>query len=177
MKKNVLAMSALALAMFSGSVMADTNMGEVQFVGVVSDTTCDIVPSVGGAENAVIQLGSVKTSVAGNVVEFALKPVAGSSCDLTGLTNANFNFTSSSMNEVGIGNDTGLATDANMLLKVLNAGSGSTVVDIKNGSTTAAVPVTELNDQTKGAKLSAQLVGGAVAGDYKSAVVYAVSYN
>lgn len=42
MKKNLLAVSALALAVMSGSALAAS--GDVQFLGVVTDTTCDVNP-------------------------------------------------------------------------------------------------------------------------------------
>lgn len=175
MKKNILGVSALILAVCSGTAIAADNGGEVQFSGVVSDTTCNIVPSVGGAEGAVVQLGTVATSETGESVAFSLRPAAGSQCGDASLTGAVFNFVSSSMNSVGVGNSSGTATDANMTLQAVNAIGGP--VDIKQGSTTAEVAMNDLNDPAKGAQFEVQLIGGAVPGNYLSSVTYSVYYN
>lgn len=63
MKKHLLTVSALALAVMSGSALA-ANGGDVQFIGTVTDTTCDIVPEANGAVSNVVQLGNVATSTA-----------------------------------------------------------------------------------------------------------------
>ncbi|EAN0300893.1 fimbrial protein PefA, partial [Salmonella enterica] len=179
-KKQLLAVSALALAVMSGSAQAGADSGDIEFLGVVTDTTCDIVPEVGGAVNNIIQLGSVTTSTAassdsdkGSVINFALKPKAGVTCNFGANTNATFTFTGN-LGAAGLTNQSGTATDAIVTLKSVNA---NTPGDINSTTNTAVVAVTNLNDAAKGAQFSAQLIGGATAGDYRSAVAYVVSYN
>ncbi|UUR73845.1 fimbrial protein PefA [Enterobacter asburiae] len=176
MKDKILA--TLVLCFASGYVMAGENMGDVQFLGVVSDETCNIQPDVGGATTSLVRLGSVKTSTTaggdgsneGTPVAFSLKPTA--ACAET-MSSAVFGFSSSSLNSLGVGNSSGTATDANMILTAINATGGP--VEIKQGSTTVEVPITDLN--TTGAEFTAQLMGGTIAGEYNSTVVYTVYYN
>lgn len=181
MKKNLLAVSALALAVMSGSTMAAPNSGEVNFLGVVTDTTCDIVANSNGSVNNLIQLGTVTTSTnatsgsdKGQIIDFALKPKAGTTCTFGTATNANIAF-SGNLGAVGVTNQNGSATDATVKLSSVNA---TTPGDITSANNTAEVAVTNLADSTQdGAKFQAQLIGGTQAGDYRSAVAYVVSYN
>ncbi|EFO5186059.1 fimbrial protein PefA, partial [Salmonella enterica] len=84
-----------------------------------------------------------------------------------------FTFTGN-LGAAGLTNQSGTATDAIVTLKSVNA---NTPGDINSTTNTAVVAVTNLNDAAKGAQFSAQLIGGATAGDYRSAVAYVVSYN
>ncbi|EAA2948312.1 fimbrial protein PefA [Salmonella enterica] len=182
MKKNLLAVSALALAVMSGSALAAPNGGDIQFIGTVTDTTCDIVPEANGAVNSVVQLGNVATSTTaagsgsdqGAVVNFALKPKAGSTCNPANMTNAAFAF-SGPLEVTGLAPQSGSATDAMVKLRAVNATGGAH--DINKTTSVSEVTLTDLNDPAKGAQFSAQLIGGAQAGDYRSAVAYVVSYN
>lgn len=182
MKKNLLAVSALALAVMSGSAMAGVNGGDIQFIGTVTDATCDIVPEANGAVNNVVQLGNVATSTtaAGNgsdqgaVVSFALKPKAGAACNPANMTNAAFAF-AGPLEVAGLAPQSGTATDAVVKLRALNAIGGAH--DINKTTSVSEVTLADLNDVSKGAQFSAQLIGGTQAGDYRSAVAYVVSYN
>lgn len=183
MKKHLLTVSALALAVMSGSALA-ANGGDVQFIGTVTDTTCDIVPEANGAVSNVVQLGNVATSTAaaaagdtsnqGTVVNFALKPKAGTTCNPAGMTNASFAF-AGPLEVTGLAPQSGAATDAMVKLSAVNATGGAH--DINKTQSVSQVTLTDLNDAAKGAQFSAQLIGGAQAGDYNSAVAYVVAYN
>ncbi|EFA3718433.1 TPA: hypothetical protein OBQ40_003318 [Escherichia coli] len=62
MKKLMIA-SAIAMAMTVGSAMAadlGSQQKEIQFLGTVSEVTCDISAVVDGAVDNVVQLGTVK---------------------------------------------------------------------------------------------------------------------
>ncbi|MBC6504702.1 fimbrial protein [Citrobacter freundii] len=173
MKKNLLAVSALALAVMSGSAMA---ANEVQFLGVVTDTTCDLTPSVNGSVNGLVQLGSVTKTATGTPVDFALKadptaPGCGTA-DLQGkVATIGWN---GPFNTDGLKPQSGTATDAVALIAS------------KNAQTTAIQPITQSHLSagfdasiltTDGAQFTAALKGGAVAGDYQSAAAYVVGYN
>lgn len=171
MKKNLLAVSALALAVMSGSALAAN--GEVQFLGVVTDTTCDLKPETGGAVNNLVQLGTVAKSTAGNVVNFALKadPAAPGCAALTGKATIGW---TGPFSVTGLKAQSGLATDA------------WTKIDTVNAQTTAAQNInsTHLSSDfdaakltTDGAQFTAQLNGGTIVGDYQSAAAFVVAYN
>lgn len=181
MKKRLLTVSALALAVLSGSAMAGPNSGEVNFLGVVTDTTCDIVADSNGSVTNLIQLGTVTTSTNANngsdkgaVVDFALKPKAGNTCTFGAATNANISF-KGNLGAAGVTNQNGTATDAMVKLTSVNANNAG---DITSANNTAEVPVTNLADSTKaGATFQAQLIGGVTAGDFDSTVAYVVTYQ
>lgn len=179
--KKLLKVSTLTLAVLSGSAFAAPNSGDVQFIGAVVDTTCDIVPLADtGAVSSVVQLGNVTTSTkaAGSnqspVVNFSLKPKAGTTCNPVAMSNASFAF-SGPLEASGLVPQSGTATDAIVKLRAVNAVGGAH--DIDKTRTTSDVTLTDLNDPAKGAQFTAQLIGGTQAGDYRSALAYVVSYN
>lgn len=171
MKKNLLVVSALAMAVLSGSAMAANNGGEIQFVGSVTDKTCDIVTDVNGATKAAIQLGSVSVSTVGTAVPFSLK-LADATCDLGTNTSADFTFVSPTLGATGLANNGGTATGAWTKLTPKNATAGT---DISSSHQTATVLVTAL--KADGAKFEAVLNGGTIAGTYMSQVSFAVAYK
>lgn len=171
MKKNLLAVSALALAVMSGSAMA---ANEIQFLGVVTDTTCDLTPSVNGGVNSLVQLGSVtKNAISTTPVDFVLKadPAATGCGNLTGKATIGWN---GPFNSEGLKAQGGAATDA------------VTLISTKNAQTTAVQSITQSHlsidfDATKlttdGAQFTATLKGGNDIGDYNSTAAYVVAYN
>lgn len=70
MKKLMIA-SAMAMIMATGSAMAgvkQASQGEVQFVGAVAATTCDVIVSADGAVNNQVQFGVVNVGDAANLL-------------------------------------------------------------------------------------------------------------
>ncbi|HII3146300.1 TPA: fimbrial protein PefA [Citrobacter braakii] len=171
MKKNLLAVSALALAVMSGSALAAN--GEVQFLGVVTDTTCDLKPEVGGTVNNLVQLGTVAKSTAGTVVNFALKADAAQAgcAALTGKATIGW---AGPFSNNGLKAQSGLATDAWTKIDTVNA-------DTTPAQNINSTHLSSLFDATKltsdGAKFTAQLNGGLIAGNYQSAAAFVVAYN
>ncbi|MEG0867320.1 MAG: fimbrial protein [Hafnia sp.] len=172
MKKNLLAVSALALAVMSGSALAAN--GEVQFLGVVTDTTCDLKPESGGSVNNLVQLGTVAKNTAGTVVNFALKADAAQP-GCAGLTGKKATIGwAGPFSNTGLKAQSGLAADA------------WTKIDTVNAQTTPAQNInsTHLSSDfdadlltTAGAQFTAQLNGGSDVGDYQSAAAFVVAYN
>lgn len=183
MKKLMIA-SAIAMTMAAGSAMAA--QGDVQFFGTVTAKTCDLVVDQEGAVVNMIQLGSVTNggSLAGTDVgaekTFTLKPKAGAGC--SSITTANMAWDSPAMAANGIGNQSGKATDARVKLVAVNS-TGKVQTDtnadkeIKAGQNTVDYTITGTGLTDEGFKFKAQLIGGTVAGDFNTAVAYAVSYN
>lgn len=180
MKHNVMLISTLALAVMSGSAMANVNGGEVQFSGVVSNTTCDIGLVSNGSSSNVIDLGTAGTAAdkkAAPAVKFVLQPT--NACVITpdtagggaAGTQANVSFTGA-FDSVGLRPASGSATDARVLLTAVNSTTQNT--KITKSSNSAAFDLTELN---KGASFDAVLQAGVIPGDYHSSLVYAVTYK
>lgn len=173
MKKQLLAVSALALAVMSGSALA---ANEVQFLGVVTDSTCDLTPSVNGSVNVLVQLGSVKKGGTGSTVDFALKAdptVTGCGTnDLQGkVATIGWN---GPFNGEGLKTQTGAATDAVALISSKNAQT-TAVQAITQSHLSADFDASILT--TDGAQYTAALKGGTAVGDYQSAAAYVVAYN
>ncbi|EGT1548435.1 fimbrial protein PefA [Salmonella enterica] len=175
MKKQFLAVSALALAVISGSALAAPQ--DVQFVGVVTDMTCDIKPEVNGTTGNYVQLGSVKASATGSAIQFALKADAGSGANSCGTMAANKTATVSwvgSFDANGLTANSGAATDAVALIKTVNA--KTTQVTMSSATNEADFDATKLTDGT-GLQFTAALKGGQQKGDYVSSAAFLVTYN
>ncbi|WP_336285297.1 fimbrial protein PefA [Citrobacter arsenatis] len=171
MKKNLLAVSALALAVMSGSAMAAN--GEVQFLGVVTDVTCDLIPETGGAVNNLVQLGTVAKNTAGTAVDFTLK-ADGNQAGCQGLTGKATIGWAGPFSTTGLKAQSGLATDAWTKISTVNADT-TAVQDITSSKLSTQFDATLLTSD--GAKFKAQLNGGAIVGDYQSAAAFVVAYN
>lgn len=172
MKKNLLAVSALALAVMSGSALAAN--GEVQFLGVVTDTTCDLKPESGGTVNNLVQLGTVAKSTAGTVVNFALKADAAQAgcAALTGKATIGW---AGPFSNTGLKAQSGLATDAWTKIDTVNADGAQAAQNINSTHLSSDFDATQLT--TAGAQFTAQLQGGNIVGDYQSAAAFVVAYN
>ena len=69
--------SAIALSLVALSGSATANTGQVEFIGSVTDQTCNIYPEVGGLVKSTIELGTMKTDGSGaQEVNFKLVPDA-----------------------------------------------------------------------------------------------------
>ncbi|EGB2808526.1 fimbrial protein PefA [Salmonella enterica] len=174
MKKNLLAVSALALAVMSGSALAAS--GDVQFLGVVTDTTCDVNPGVNGAVNSVVQLGTAPTNDKGSIVNFSLKPdMSQTGCQNLAAGNTVTIGWTGPFDGNGLKAQSGAADDAWTEIKTTNATVDKTINTTNLSADIAGDQFIANNGQ--GMTFSAQLNGVTKAGDYKSAAAYVVAYN
>lgn len=175
MKKQFLAVSALALAVMSGSALAAPQ--DVQFVGTVTDVTCDIKPEVGGTTGNYVQLGNVTAGQTGNAELFTLKADGGTGPGSCGTLVTNKTATVSwigGFNGEGLTAKTGTATDAVAIITTVN----STGQQVAMTSTTneAEFNAANLTNGT-GLQYKAQLKGGTKLGDYISSAAFLVQYK
>lgn len=168
--KKLLTISAIALAVMSGSAMAAK---DVSFVGTVTDVTCDLNPTVNGATQNLISLGTVAKGATGTGVDFSLKAdTASTACaNLPGKTSIVF---TGPMTAAGLAATSGAATDAIVVLKAKND-TANNVAPITQMDNTRVFDSTKIG--TDGAQYTAALKGGAVAGDFHSTVSYMVAYH
>ncbi|EAB1739356.1 hypothetical protein O3L50_004601 [Salmonella enterica] len=173
MKKAIIA-SAIAVASLGMMNTASAGNGEVQFIGAVTATTCDLSPEVGGSVTSLVQLGTASLNAAAAPVTFSLKADSGQS-DCSALDAAKTATISwaGQFNAQGLANQNGTATGAWMKLTAQNAKTAAQVV------TDSASSVEFAGDEIKnnGALFEATLNGGAAAGDFKSAAAFVVAYK
>ncbi|CAD6106152.1 fimbrial protein [Escherichia coli] len=177
--KKVFIASAIAMAMASGSAAAN-QQAEVQFLGVVTEVTCDITPSVNGNTSSVVQLGTIQKGQSGQWVDFALKAKDPAAAGCAGLTGANKVATvvfQGPLGDKGLENTSGTATDATVSLKTVNAKDTAeqTINKTTNSINFAAEKILSDGYQFK-AQLNSDNVTG-TAGTFDSALAYAVVYN
>ncbi|EFD0578713.1 fimbrial protein [Escherichia coli] len=176
MNKSIIA-SILAFGMVSGAAHAAGQTGEVQFIGVVTQNTCDIVPEVGGSlSKNVIDLGTVAPGVTGEYKNFALKakdPTQQGCIDFNTKT-ANISWSSAAFNADGLGYTSGTATDSVVKLETVNAKVNAAITSANNqgvefdgGKLTAG----------EGFQFKAALKGGNQIGDFRSAAAFTISYK
>lgn len=170
MKKLIVA-SAIAMTMTAGSAMASS--GDIQFFGNVTAATCDVTPEVNGNVSNLIQLGTVEKNSKGGDVDLIFKATdnnGGDCADMTGKT-ASIAW-SGNLTTDGIGAQTGLATDAYVVLTPDNGIDSEAITSSDNVSEFNADEVTK-----DGLKFKAYLQGGNKVGDFHTAVAYAVTYK
>lgn len=170
----LLVISALALAVTSGAAVAAN--GEVQFLGVVTDTTCDILPIVGGGTvNNLVQLGTVSTNGTGAAVPFALKAdMTQAGCQsLKASSTATIGW-NGAFDTNGLKAQSGAAVNAWAAIDTVNA-SVTPAQSIKSSNLSADFSGDVLI--TTGAMFEATLHGGDTAGDYRSVAAFVVAYN
>lgn len=179
MKKQFLAVSALALAVMSGSALAAPQ--DVQFVGTVTNVTCDIKPEVNGTTGNYVQLGSVAVDTSNGVtppantgVEFVLKSATGTGCSMTNLNTATVTWIGGFDNQ-GLTAQSGTATGAKALLTALNSKTQNTAIN--SGSTSVDFDASKLSATGDGLQFRARLQGGTTAGDYISSAAFLMQYN
>lgn len=170
MKKLILA-SAIGMTMVAGSAMA--SQGELQFFGNVTAQTCDLEAEVNGAVNKIIQLGTATVNGEANPVDFVLKAKDPTACTEADKLGAHVSWMGN-LTADGIGNQSGSAVGAHVELKGKNAKAGN---DKPVSSSVTKIEFEQGKLAGDGLQFTAQLKGGAVAGDYNSAVAYAVTYQ
>lgn len=171
--KKIFACTLIALGCMAGTAHA---ANEVHFLGAVSSTTCDLTPEFGGAMGTTVELGTVALSTQGSSVGFALKPTDATANACAALTQANIvtvGWAGSEFTPQGLRNLSGNATDAWVKLDHTNNTGGSAAINSSNLLSSVAGDVL-LKD---GLVYTAQLNGGAVAGQFIGAAKYAVSYR
>lgn len=176
MKKQFLAVSALTLAVLSGSALAAPQ--DVQFVGTVTDVTCDIKPEVNGTTGNYVQLGNVNKGQTGAEMLFTLKADAGTGANSCGTAVAQKTATVSwigGFNGEGLTAKTGTATDAVAIITTVNA-SGQNQVAMTSTTNEADFNAANLTNGT-GLQYKAQLKGGQQLGDYMSSAAFLVQYK
>ncbi|EDB6599683.1 fimbrial protein [Salmonella enterica subsp. diarizonae] len=171
MKKLVIATLVMGV-MASG--VASANTGEVQFIGSVTDTTCNISPEVGGAIKNTIELGTMKTDGSdAQEVTFKLVP---DSADCLAKTDASVGWQSAGFNTTGLVNMKGDATGAAIKLTAVNSSTANQAVtsnmqNITFGNGNDAIGAFEFKAQL--AKEGATATPGTVI----SSAYYAVAYK
>lgn len=181
MKKSILA-SVIALGMVSGLAQAAGN--EVQFVGSVVATTCDLEASGTGSDAGlvknIIALGQAEKGKGGKEVTFAFKPVndAANKTNCQGLApNSTVVITWNSNafdGQNGLTALSGAASDAFVKVLPLNAKTGNDVPMLTSGSSQEFEAAKLTSD---GLQYKAQLVGRQQAGDFQTASKFTVYYK
>lgn len=172
MKKLIIA-SGIAMAMAAGSAMAENQQSQIQFLGAVTETTCDITSSVDGAVNEVVQLGTVKKGETGEAKKIVLKAKDGTTCDVTGKATTSVVF-QGPLGDKGLENSNGSADKATVSLIAKNA--KATDQEVKKGQNSIDFEAAKINS---GLEFEAKLVSAAdgTAGSFDSALAYAVTYQ
>ena len=181
MKKSILA-SVIALGMVSGLAQAAGN--EVQFVGSVVATTCDLEASGTGSDAGlvknIIALGQAEKGKGGKEVTFAFKPVndAANKTNCQGLApNSTVVITWNSNafdGQNGLKALSGAASDAFVTVQALNADTNNNVVMLTSGDSQEFAAAKLASD---GLQYKAQLVGKIQPGDFQTASKFTVHYK
>lgn len=188
MKKSIIA-SVVALGMVSGLAQAAA-VNEVQFKGNVTAVTCDLTPSVDGSMNpngpGVIQLGDVKLSGVGKIVNFAFKPTNTqenqTACDNiangTQYTNVSLQWSGSKFGSSGLAAaDDSAATGSHVEIKPVNSTAGASASFVKADGEKNTFPVTLLKSGNDGLKYEAVLKAGATAGEFHTSATFNMDYK
>lgn len=172
MKKVIIA-STVALSFMGMVNTASAAHGEVQFIGAVTATTCNLVPEVGGAVNNLVQLGTAGLTTAAPAVSFALKGDANCTA-LTATDTAEISW-GGPFNAQGLRAQSGTATGAWVKLTAVNSKTANQ--DMTSALSTASFAGNLIISGADGAQFTATLNGGGTAGDYKSAAAFVVAYK
>ncbi|EMD6874493.1 fimbrial protein [Escherichia coli] len=174
--KKLMVASAVAMAMVAGSAMAsDNQQDQIQFLGVVTETTCDITSNVDGAVNNVVQLGTVKKGENGELKNIVLKAKEGTNCSGLDTKKAIISF-QGPLGDSGLENINGSAKNATVTLIAKN--SSTPDQEVKKGHSNIEFPADLVNSD--GYQFQAQLKSDAIgvtAGTFESALAYAVTYQ
>ncbi|ELD0412959.1 hypothetical protein QUQ54_004701 [Escherichia coli] len=177
MKKLMIA-SAIAMTMAAGSAMAadaGNQQNEIQFLGAVTEVTCDINAVVDGAVNNVVQLGTVQKGENGQEKNIVLKAKAGTTCAGLDAKTATITFRGP-LGANGLENANGTAAGATVALVAKN----SKTPDQSITKDLSKIDFQADKVNTEGYKLTAQLksdVATGSAGTFESALAYAVTYQ
>lgn len=177
MKKLMIA-SAIVMAMAAGSAMAagvGNQQNEIQFLGAVTEVTCDLDAVVDGAVNSVVQLGTVEKGKEGQEKNIALKAKSGTTCSGLADKTATITFRGP-LGDKGLENADGTAAGATVALVAKNGKTPNQ--NITKGVSSIDFQADKVN--TEGYMLTAQLKSDAdsgKAGTFESALAYAVTYQ
>ncbi|ECN9266965.1 fimbrial protein [Salmonella enterica subsp. enterica serovar Typhimurium] len=175
--KKIIVASALALGLMSN--VASANTGEVQFIGAVTDQTCNIYPEVDGVIKSTIDLGTMKPDGSGTKeVNFRLIPDP-SEADCLTKTHASVGWQSAGFNSAGLINMKGDATGVAIELTALGTAKGEQKITFNSqnaeyGSASGTDKLTEFAFKTKLVKSG---TANATAGTVISSASYAVAYK
>ncbi|HFG4856833.1 TPA: fimbrial protein [Salmonella enterica] len=173
--KKLFIVPAVAIGMFGVVNTVSANTGEVQFIGAVTDTTCNINPEVGGVMKSTIQLGTMKLDGTGaQSVNFSLVPDKEECLEKT---SASVGWQSAGFDNNGLVNMKGDATGASIELVAINSKTANEKVtfnkqNIEFGDGTNAIGKFEFS-----AKLVKNTAGNATPGTVISSAAYAVAYK
>lgn len=173
-------MKKLAIATLVISVMASgaalANTGEVQFIGAVTDTTCNISPEVDGALKNTIDLGTMLTTdVTGTEIAFKLVP---DTAECLAKTSATVGWQSAGFNSMGLSNMQGDAAGAAIKLTAVNSTTPNQPItgnmqNIAFGNGTTAIGAFQFKAQMSRVDSAVP----ATAGTVMSSAAYAVAYK
>ncbi|HCQ4576759.1 TPA: hypothetical protein OKV73_004631 [Escherichia albertii] len=180
MKKTTIA-SLIAFGIFSGYACAgDAGTGQVEFIGSVTATTCDVsaIPQ-GGAFNAksAINLGSVKVGSSGEEKIFSIKAnnPADEGCRSLSKTNtAVIKMSSGAFTPSGLGAVSGAASDAYVKLTSVGAKQDMTITSANKDNGVSFVSSKLINE---GFQFKAALHGGQKKGDFRTATNFTIDYQ
>ncbi|BAT36929.1 predicted fimbrial protein [Escherichia albertii] len=172
MKKLMIA-SAIAMSFFGGSAVA--SQGDIQFFGNVTEVTCDVTPEVDGNVTDLVQLGTVKKGETGKEIDLVFKATSPAGDECSSLSSGNTASVAwmGNLTADGIGAQGGLASDAYVILKPANGQADDAITSANYVATFDAEKVTNGD----GLQFKAQLKGGSIPGDFRSAAAYAVTYQ
>jgi len=184
MKKTLLSVGIAAVVM-AGQAQAQTVLN---FAGNVTSTTCALVPEVGGAQGASINLGDVAPGQAGTAQKIVLKPALASVAGCGDITAKDVRVSwVADFDNNGLANKTGSATGSWVELKATNAKTANTLVKLgaENVDFLGSEIITMSNDTPPvpqlttdgGLKFDATLNAGTAPGTYVSTASFSVAYN
>ncbi|EBC5055218.1 fimbrial protein [Salmonella enterica] len=159
------------------SSIASANTGEVQFIGAVTDTTCNITPEVDGVMKSTIQLGTMRADGSGaKEVNFKLVPDKKECLDKT---SASVGWQSAGFDNNGLANMKGDATGASIELTAVNSATPNEKVTFNNqniefGGATPGAAIGAFEFKTK---LVKKTTANATPGTVISSAAYAVAYK
>ncbi|EAA0698994.1 fimbrial protein [Salmonella enterica] len=175
--KKTLVVSAIALGFMGVTSIASANTGEVQFIGAVTDTTCNISPEVDGVMKSTIQLGTMKTDGTGaQEINFKLVPDTQACLDKT---NASVGWQSAGFDNNGLVNMKGDATGAAIELVAVNSTTANEKVTFNNQNIEFGDGTNAIGNFEFKTKLVKTFATGTLAtpGTVISSAAYAVAYK
>ena len=174
--KKLFIVPVVAIGMFGIVSTVSANTGEVQFIGAVTDTTCNINPEVDGIMKSTIQLGTMKTDGTGaQAVNFNLVP---DKAECLEKTSASVGWQSAGFDNNGLVNMKGDATGASIELVAVNSKTANEKVtfnkqNIEFGDGTNAIGKFEFTAQL----VKSSTANNTTPGTVISSAAYAVAYK
>lgn len=162
----------------TNSPLTPTNSVNVEFFGVVTNTTCDFNVDIDGIQKNIIDLGESRTNNTGSAnkgpetnFKLVLANNADATCSGTNGTEKFYVSWGGPFDDTGLVNASGSATGAYATLASVNSETANQMVTRSNSTSTFVK--TEL---ANGLQYKAQLVGGNTPGSFGAVATYGVSY-